>query len=144
MWDCGDHVSNGPEPPVFADCLTVGVGGGSAAVVFFNGPEVRVPKDCLCIVTHPSVRGRSASRVRGTGEPLGRRWTACGGPVAGLLAARAAAAALLVAGHHDDIAAARVVVERGGIADVPLPMTARSLLKGSGQGHEEELLRGGP
>ncbi len=47
--------SNGPEPRVPKDCLTVGVGDGSAAAVFFNGPEVRVPRDCLRIVTHPSV-----------------------------------------------------------------------------------------
>ena len=37
--------SNNPEPRVPRDCLTVGVGGGSAPAVFFNGPETRVPKD---------------------------------------------------------------------------------------------------
>ena len=45
---------NGPEPRVPKDCLTVGVGGGSAAAVFSNGPEVPVPRDCLRIMTHPS------------------------------------------------------------------------------------------
>ena len=37
--------SNGPEPRVPKDCLTVTVGGGSVAAVFSNGPEVRVPRD---------------------------------------------------------------------------------------------------
>ncbi len=60
--------SNGPEPHVPKDCLTVRVGGGPAEAVFSNGPEARVPRDCLRIVTHPSVGG-TAGRVRGTGGP---------------------------------------------------------------------------
>ncbi len=100
---------NGPEPRAVAGCLTVGVGGGPAEAVFSNGPEVRVPKDCLRVVTHPSVGRGTAGRVRGTGGPLGRGWTA-GGPDAGLVAARAAAAALLGARHRGDVAA----VEGGG------------------------------
>ena len=47
--------SNGPEPRVPKDCLTVGVIGGPVEAMFFNGPDTRVPRDCLRIVSHPSV-----------------------------------------------------------------------------------------
>ncbi len=120
--------SNCPEPHI-ADCLTVSVGGGPAEAVFFNGHKVRVPKDCLRIMTHPSVGGRSTGRVRGTGGPVGRRWAA-GGPVARHLAARAVAVALPGAKHHEDVVALEGGGGGGGIADVPIPMTARSLLTG--------------
>ncbi len=61
--------SNGPEPRNPKDCLTVRVGGGPAEAVLFNGPKARVPRDFLRIVTHPSVGGRTAGWVRGTGGP---------------------------------------------------------------------------
>ncbi len=61
--------SNGPEPHVPKDCLTVRVGGRPAEAVFLNGPEARFPKDYLRIVTHPSVGGGTAGWVRGTGGP---------------------------------------------------------------------------
>ncbi len=92
--------SNGPEPHVVANCLTVGVGGGPAEAVFFNVPEIRISRDCLLIVTHPSIGTGTAIRVRGTRGALGKRWTSSGGPMAGLLAARAAAAAAPLAGHR--------------------------------------------
>ncbi len=107
--------SNGPEPHVVANCLTVGVGGGPAEAVFFNVPEIRISRDCLLIVTHPSIGTGTAIRVRGTRGALGKRWTSSGEPMAGLLAARAAAtAALPGARHPGDVAQERGVGGRGG------------------------------
>ncbi len=74
--------------------------------MFSNSREARVPRDCLRIVTHPSVGGGTAGRVRGTGGPCWRGWMAGGGPVTGCLAARAAATTGLLAGHLVDVAAA--------------------------------------
>ena len=119
-----------PSPaPLPAASQLGSVGGNPAEAVFFNGPEVCVPKDCLLMMTHPCVGGRSAGRVRGTGGPLRRRWTAGGGPVAGFFPPTPPPPPFLGPGITMTLLP-KGWWWRGGIADVLLPVTARSLLVG--------------
>ena len=67
--------------------------------VFSNGREIHVLRDCLLVVTHPSVGGGTTGRVR-TGGARGGRVVVAGVPVTGLLAARAAAAAARLLARH--------------------------------------------
>ena len=94
------------------------------AAVFFNGPKVRVPKNCFRILTHPSVGRGTASRVRGTWGPEGDGGLRPGGPSPGFFPPAPPSPAFLLG--ISMMPPPEVVEEGGG----PFPVTGRSLCAG--------------